>query len=102
MSQFEFNILIVVLDSAMRQICFDLLAARGAHVDAVADATGARKRLAKDRYSGLVLQEGLLPEAEHPELPTLLLGQETALVRRLNEWVDDTFPSAPRADASGG
>lgn len=96
MATFEFNILIVVLDSAKRQICFDVLAARGAHVDAVADATSAEKRLAKDRYSGVVLEEGLLPAAGHPELPTLLLGQETALVRRLNEWIDDAFPDARR------
>lgn len=101
MSTFEFNILIAVLDAGARQISFDRLARHGAHVDGVADRDGAKQRLEKDRYSGIVAEKGILEPQDCPDVPVLWLeARSPDLMRSLQSWLQEHFPNPPTVETT--
>ena len=62
-------ILVVALDAALREAAFERLAAAGYRIDAVANSENARKRVGKDRYTVIVVEDGLeAPETTAPQM----------------------------------
>ena len=86
------QILVVALDAGLREETFDRLAAAGYRVDGVADLPSARKRLHKDCYALLVVEEGLGELAGSPDTPRLevspeLLAEPGSLEARVRDAV---------------
>ena len=86
------QILVVALDAELREKIFDRMAAAGYRVDGVADLPSARKRIHKDSYALLVVEEGLGELAGLPAMPRLevspeLLAEPGSLEARVRDAV---------------
>ena len=72
------RILVVAMDADLRQEAFDRCTAEGYVVDGVADTQSARKRLAKDEYALLIVENEIGFDAGEVEgIPLLVVSADT-------------------------
>jgi len=60
------SVLIVCLDAKLRSLAFGVASELGFRVDAVADQASMEKRLAKDRYLSILMEQGVLSDHVAP------------------------------------
>ncbi|MFN0060312.1 MAG: hypothetical protein ACKVX7_17780 [Planctomycetota bacterium] len=73
------RILIVALDSKLREIAFRVAARTPHAVDAVADRKSALRRFAKDDYELVILERGVLISDELPPRSVYLLEESAPI-----------------------